>query len=533
MSDSNDCWTIINHNTIKNNTAKADEEIAFGGGIYMGRNAIIKENIIANNHCNLLSPSGMSQGGGIYTESLSWVPLNTMIIDNNIIKNNLVEGGIESYGGGLMGGDTFPCPVLHITNNVFENNETNGIRGWGTAMFLTNINGNIIIENNSFNNNSANTTVVAGATIYLHSPQGETKILNNIFSNNTVQSDLAWGSVIWIWDAEYAYIEIDGNQILNNTGDFLGGFYARNSYNYHLTNNIFSGNIASGNIYDNTAGAIYLHQYYDKEDPLQPFMKEANISQVKKIRKSSSVRPLIANNTFVDNYAENNAGAIGFSSTYDSLCPIIINNIFWENEASTGFGDDICYFGSENLQIEFNDINTANIYGNYEGNGNMFMDPMFIDNLYHLDSLSPCINQGLDSLIVDGIWYHAPQHDFDGNPRPDTICYLFDIGAYERQECWSVGVPDIDQQTSGYKLNIYPNPVLSSTTIEYELTQPKNVNITIFNHLGQQVEIIDQGNLHSGQHQYIWDASGLPNGIYFVQVRAGHEVATKKIVKMK
>jgi D-alanyl-D-alanine carboxypeptidase len=78
----------------------------------------------------------------------------------------------------------------------------------------------------------------------------------------------------------------------------------------------------------------------------------------------------------------------------------------------------------------------------------------------------------------------------------------------------------------------YPNPFSTSTTIEYELTNPGDINITIFNHLGQQIESISQGNYQSGKQQYVWDATGLPSGIYFIHVRAGQEVATRKIVKI-
>lgn len=38
----------------------------------------------------------------------------------------------------------------------------------------------------------------------------------------------------------------------------------------------------------------------------------------------------------------------------------------------------------------------------------------------------------------------------------------------------------------------YPNPFSSSVTIEYELQQPQRVTITIYNHLGEQIEVIEK-----------------------------------------
>jgi len=91
----------------------------------------------------------------------------------------------------------------------------------------------------------------------------------------------------------------------------------------------------------------------------------------------------------------------------------------------------------------------------------------------------------------------------------------------------------LDEIAISNNVNAHPNPFSTSTTIEYELAQPKNVSITIFNHLGQQIERIDQENNQSGMQQYIWDASEITSGVYFVQVRIGKEMTTRKIVKMK
>ena len=65
-----------------------------------------------------------------------------------------------------------------------------------------------------------------------------------------------------------------------------------------------------------------------------------------------------------------------------------------------------------------------------------------------------------------------------------------------------------------------------------DLEDNGNVSISIFNQLNQIVEIIDHGNFQTGKHQIVWDASGLPNGIYFIHVKAGQEVAIRKIIKL-
>jgi len=90
---------------------------------------------------------------------------------------------------------------------------------------------------------------------------------------------------------------------------------------------------------------------------------------------------------------------------------------------------------------------------------------------------------------------------------------------------------DGDQIIENITTNIYPNPFSLSTTIEYELFKASTADITIFNHLGQIVERSSLGDSQPGIHQYVWNALGMPAGIYFVQVRAGNEVTTRKMIK--
>ena len=82
----------------------------------------------------------------------------------------------------------------------------------------------------------------------------------------------------------------------------------------------------------------------------------------------------------------------------------------------------------------------------------------------------------------------------------------------------------------GAKTN--PNPFSTSTTIEYQLDHSSEVTVSIFNHLGEQVEIIRQ-HQSSGQQHVTWDASGLPSGVYFFTLKAGDQVAFGKMVLMK
>ena len=82
-------------------------------------------------------------------------------------------------------------------------------------------------------------------------------------------------------------------------------------------------------------------------------------------------------------------------------------------------------------------------------------------------------------------------------------------------------------------IHIYPNPFSKSITIEFEKNSPGPIEIAIFNHLGQLLETVNMGNIKQGKHHYLWDATDLYDGVYFVHLMAGKEVDIRKTIKMK
>ncbi len=80
--------------------------------------------------------------------------------------------------------------------------------------------------------------------------------------------------------------------------------------------------------------------------------------------------------------------------------------------------------------------------------------------------------------------------------------------------------------------NLYPNPFNTSTSIEYELTQPEKVILTIYNQMGKQV-YQQQESQSQGKQQIIWNAEGFADGIYYYRLQVGDEVANGKMVKVR
>ncbi|NOX87820.1 MAG: T9SS type A sorting domain-containing protein [Calditrichaeota bacterium] len=79
----------------------------------------------------------------------------------------------------------------------------------------------------------------------------------------------------------------------------------------------------------------------------------------------------------------------------------------------------------------------------------------------------------------------------------------------------------------------YPNPFNPATTIRYRLKQTVSVSLLIYNPLGQLVDMLINQRQAAGYHQVKWVANNLPSGNYFYLLKAGNQVKSGKIVKVK
>ena len=86
--------------------------------------------------------------------------------------------------------------------------------------------------------------------------------------------------------------------------------------------------------------------------------------------------------------------------------------------------------------------------------------------------------------------------------------------------------------------SVFPNPFNPSTTILYQLKNPSQVLIQIFNQRGHLV--CSHATEHGAQGEYKWDfeakdrdGNELATGVYLVVMKAGKDVSQSKIVLLK
>lgn len=79
----------------------------------------------------------------------------------------------------------------------------------------------------------------------------------------------------------------------------------------------------------------------------------------------------------------------------------------------------------------------------------------------------------------------------------------------------------------------YPNPFNPATTISFYLPEERSVRLGIYNVVGQQVALLIDDTVTSGEHSVPWNASEMPSGIYIVQLEMGNRMLTRKITLIK
>jgi hypothetical protein len=87
---------------------------------------------------------------------------------------------------------------------------------------------------------------------------------------------------------------------------------------------------------------------------------------------------------------------------------------------------------------------------------------------------------------------------------------------------------------SGFSLEQnYPNPFNPSTIISWQSPVSGWQTIKIYDLLGREVAILVNVEKPAGSYEVNFDATGLPSGVYFYQLKAGDFIQTKKMLMIK
>ncbi|MBN2102766.1 FG-GAP repeat protein [bacterium] len=95
-------------------------------------------------------------------------------------------------------------------------------------------------------------------------------------------------------------------------------------------------------------------------------------------------------------------------------------------------------------------------------------------------------------------------------------------------------IKEVKNQPPEFRLGQnYPNPFNSRSTLLYQCEKSGQVNIAIYNVLGQKVQVLVNEIKEPGAYILNWDGHQLPSGLYMVRFEAGGMTQTKKALILK
>ncbi|HER07464.1 MAG TPA: hypothetical protein ENO20_01010 [Bacteroides sp.] len=511
----------------------------WGGGIgFSGYEARIINSEISDNHAIWL-------GGGIAADESELTIRNSLFEGDTALSQS---GAIHTWQG-----------KLHIRDCGFNDNysETGGAVH---TDFST-----LDIERSSFVRNTAH---VGGA---LQVFDGHLEIDSCLFDSNEAAVNggaLEYIADSLVFDSLYVVRIRDAHFIKNRAGTAAGGFTIQQSHTdealidvhvdrcriienqarqvagfrimrciqeIRFSNSMVSGNRAEawtggGTFNAGSVGSISNCVFYDN----QAATVSAGASSGGFGVGNGSVAH-VYNCTFV----KNSSGSGGGLYVHRGSEGIVINTIFRGN-----IPDQIALAASTDttpcmLTLHYNDIQysedsiqvTDSISTLFYGTGNVDLDPLFVDEasgVLHLQDDSPLIGAGTASMEIEGNGYVCPPVDMEGNPRPDPAGSSPDMGAYENQHAWPVGLNELISTANGELcLKVYPNPFSQAITLEFVLPERSRVDIRVFNLLGTEVATPVTSMMEPEVQHISWNPENRRGGIHVVQIRvqtAGGEV---------
>ena len=208
------------------------------------------------------------------------------------------------------------------------------------------------------------------------------------------------------------------------------------------------------------------------------------------------------------------------------------------------YGTD--YYGSNGALYKYADGNWYNYrtnnsglvcdyltFVNFDANGNLWTGGVQFG--------APIISGGF-SILKDGVWESFRQDNsdlpysyvnkIDFDSEGNAWIALADYGAVAYNPD---GVTALKENRPHTPQSItleqnYPNPFNPTTSIKYQVARQTNVQIIVYNSLGQKVRTLVNEIQQPGSHMITFNAAGLSSGIYFYRITTGSFTQVRKMI---
>ena len=91
------------------------------------------------------------------------------------------------------------------------------------------------------------------------------------------------------------------------------------------------------------------------------------------------------------------------------------------------------------------------------------------------------------------------------------------------------GIDDYDAIDERQHFSFYPNPMTDMGTLEFKIFRSANVEVAIYDMLGQKQIVLANGMRLPASYRLIWRNNRLASGTYFIQLKIGEQRYIEKI----
>ncbi|MBI9071990.1 MAG: T9SS type A sorting domain-containing protein [Melioribacteraceae bacterium] len=245
-------------------------------------------------------------------------------------------------------------------------------------------------------------------------------------------------------------------------------------------------------------------------------------------------------------YFRDNAGGFYSNSIFTSFSGYGVKIEDLENDVNDSRGQ--MEAGSlilkNNYWFDFGNGNTIEAMGDNEdyvvnhlsANGNQAVDPMLRGISREMDNiLDPRPTEGSPAAsgatALTGVTYSGA---FDPNAAlwTDGWTALYSLNYTDRTP---VSVEEISGTVpTAYELSQnYPNPFNPTTTINFSIPEASNVQVAVYNTLGQEVAVLVNGYKTAGNYKVTFDARNMASGMYIYKLQSNKFEVFKKMLLLK
>ena len=204
-----------------------------------------------------------------------------------------------------------------------------------------------------------------------------------------------------------------------------------------------------------------------------------------------------------------------------------IGDIVDENEYGEDFPPD---WDASNIVDLFSRHTHKRMGYTWRSDGSSF-NPGKLDYIFYSDAT---IDTGkhyiLNTLALDdetlagyGLEWDDTQEASDHLPR------VFDISLDP-----SVGIINENPVPKKFAIvNNYPNPFNPTTTINITVEIRHATSLNVYDINGRLIDLVFQGELEIGTHEFQWEGTNYSSGVYFIKMKSGDYVQTRKMILLK